>query len=195
MHDKVIYLLRHGDTGLKDVYVGASDVSLSSRGRRELTKTCQELSAIPFDAVLCSPMKRCRETLGQISTQCKVEFCDGLKEIDFGRWEQKTFAEIVKSDSDLVNSWVEHPETFCFPEGESLASFHERVEAAADNLYKLAGTTILVVSHGGVIRHLICQLLKLPAKHYLIFDVLPGCFATLRLHQEGGVLTGFNHKG
>jgi broad specificity phosphatase PhoE len=195
MHDKVIYLLRHGETGLKDVYVGSSDVSLSAHGREELVGTCKKLSTVPFDTILCSPMKRCIQTVAEISTQCRVEVYDFLKEIDFGRWEKKTFTEIVKSDSKLVDAWAGQPETFCFPEGESLPHFHERIATAADTLYKLPGKTVLVVSHGGVIRHLLCQLLKISAKHYLLFDVMPGCYATVRLHSKGGVLTGLNHKG
>lgn len=38
MHDKDIYLLRHGDTGLNKRYVGSSNVSLSPKGIEEVKK-------------------------------------------------------------------------------------------------------------------------------------------------------------
>jgi hypothetical protein len=37
--------------------------------------------------------------------------------------------------------------------------------------------------------------LGLDFDNYLLFDVKPGCFCSIRLYAEGGVLTGFNIKG
>lgn len=195
MHDKKIYLLRHGDTGLMNRYVGASDVSLSRRGIDIVVKSCAYLSQINFDTVLCSPMKRCVETIGYLKTSCAVQYLDCLKEVDFGRWEKKTFQEILQFDKREVNNWANHPDTFTFPEGESLVHFQERITETANFINTLDGEVILVVCHGGVIRHLLCDLLKIPKEHYLLFDILPGCFTTMRLHSDGGVLTGLNLRG
>ena len=195
MHDKDIYLLRHGDTGLNKRYVGSSNVSLSPEGINEVKKSCSYLSRVNFDTVLCSPMKRCVETLSYLSNSCSVLYQDFLKEIDFGRWEKKTFQEILASDKLEVDNWVNNPDTFSFPEGESLEHFQVRVAQAANFIHKSDGKVILIVCHGGVIRHLLCNLLEIPKEHYLLFDILPGCFTTMRLHSEGGVLTGLNHRG
>lgn len=195
MHDKEIYLLRHGDTGLRNQYVGSSDVSLSPEGVAQAEKSCAFLSTVPFDTVLCSPMKRCVETVVHLSCSCPVLYHDFLKEIDFGRWEKKKFEEIVHSDKDAVDSWVSHPDSFTFPDGESLKHFESRITLAAKFLCESDARVILVVCHGGVIRHLLCNLLKIPKAQYLLFDIQPGCFSTIRLHQEGGVLTGLNHRG
>lgn len=195
MHDKEIYLLRHGDTGLKNRYVGSSDVSLSPRGLDVVEKSCAYLSEVNFDTCLCSPMKRCVETVSYLSSGCLVQYLDFLKEIDFGRWEKKTFQEILLTDQLEVDNWVNSPETFSFPEGESLENFKVRVAQAANFIHKSDGKVILIVCHGGVIRHLLCDLLKIPREHYLLFDILPGCFTTMRLHSEGGVLTGLNLRG
>ena len=195
MHDKDIYLLRHGDTGLKNQYVGSSDVSLSPQGRREVEKSCAYLSKVNFDTVLCSPMKRCVETASYLSCSCPVLYQDFLQEIDFGRWEKKTFKEIVESDKVEIDNWVNNPDTFTFPGGESLSHFQTRVTMAANHIHQSDGKVILIVCHGGVIRHLLCNLLNIPKEHYLLFDIHPGCFTTIRLHSEGGVLTGLNHRG
>lgn len=150
---------------------------------------------VNFDTVLCSPMKRCVETVSYLSSSCSVLYKDFLKEIDFGRWEKKTFQEILASDKLEAENWVNNPDTFSFPEGESLEHFQHRVDKAAKYIHVSDCKTILIVCHGGVIRHLICNLLKIPNEKYLLFDIHPGCFTTIRLHSEGGVLTGLNHRG
>lgn len=195
MHDKDIYLLRHGDTGLKNQYIGSSDVSLSPKGHAQVEKSCTYLSKVDFDAVLCSPMKRCVETVSYLSCSSSVLYQDFLKEVNFGRWEKKTFDEIVDSDQVEVDNWVNNPDTFTFPEGESLDHFQHRVFKAANCIKDSDSKAILIVCHGGVIRHLICNLLHIPKEHYLLFDIHPGCFTTIRLHSEGGILTGLNHRG
>ena len=195
MHTKDIFLLRHGDTSLKNQYVGSSDVSLSATGVREVIKSCTFLSTVEFDTVLCSPMKRCVETVAHLTSSCPVQFHDFLREIDFGRWEKKTYQEIAAADKESVDTWVKNPKTFTFPSGESLQNFSKRMTTAEKYLYDSEGKVILVVCHGGVIRHLLCRLLKIPREHYLLFEVHSGAFSKVRLYPEGGVLTGFNHRG
>ena len=195
MHDKNIYLLRHGDTGLKNQYVGSSDVSLSPQGLSEVVESCAYLSNINFDTILCSPMKRCVETVKNLSSSCSIQYHDFLKEIDFGRWEKKTFEEIVESDKVEIDNWVNNPDTFTFPGGESLEHFQLRVITAANYIHQSESKVMLIVCHGGIIRHLVCNLLNISQEHYLLFDIHPGCFTTIRLHSEGGVLTGLNLRG
>ncbi|BHH83151.1 histidine phosphatase family protein [Desulforhopalus sp. 52FAK] len=195
MPDKEIYLLRHGDTGLKNQYIGSSDVSLSPRGIEEVKKSCGFLSSVDFDAVMCSPMKRCTETAAHLTGSPPVQILDFLREIDFGRWEKKTFQEIIQNDQDEVDRWVQKPETFRFPEGESLIDFKKRITTTTDFLYQTDGERILVVCHGGIIRHLLCSLLRIPGEQYLLFEIQSGCYSTVRLHPQGGVLTGLNLKG
>lgn len=192
---KELYLLRHGYTGLKGRYIGSTDVSLSKSGMEQARKTGEVLQEKGVTKIVCSPMLRCRQTMEQVALPCTRQFDELLREIDFGRWEGKEFSEIVQIDKELVDSWVTEPETFSFPGGESLAAFNNRVAEFKSQLEAMAEDTILVIAHGGIIRHLLCSLLGLKADKYLLFDVQPGCFCSIRLFAEGGVLTGFNIKG
>ncbi|MCP4342441.1 MAG: alpha-ribazole phosphatase [Desulfobulbaceae bacterium] len=192
---KELYLLRHGDTGLKGCYIGSTDVPLSKRGMEQARKTGEVLQEKGVTKIVCSPMLRCRQTMEQVSLPCTRQLDELLREIDFGRWEGKNFSEIVQIDKELVNSWVTEPGTFSFPDGESLAAFNNRVAEFKNQLEAMVEDTILVIAHGGIIRHLLCYLLGLKADKYLLFDVQPGCFCSIRLFAEGGVLTGFNIKG
>ena len=195
MEAKELYFLRHGDTGLQGRYIGSTEASLTDRGREQVRKTGGLLQGKDFDKIVCSPMVRCRQTLEQLDLPCTCQFSDLLREIDFGRWEGKNFAEIVQIDKELVDSWVTGPDVFSFPGGESLEAFKKRVATFKTQLESMVEDNVLVIAHGGIIRHLLCLLLGLDSDRYLIFDVKPGSFCSIRLFAEGGVLTGFNITG
>lgn len=195
MGAKELYFLRHGDTGLQGRYIGSTDVPLTERGREQVRKTGGVLQGKGINKIICSPMLRCRQTLEQLDLPCINQFSELLREIAFGRWEGRNFAEIVQIDKELVDSWVTEPDTFSFPGGESLDTFKNRVATFKTELEKMDEDNILVIAHGGIIRHLLCLLLGLDSEKYLVFDVKPGCFCSIRLFAEGGVLTGFNITG
>jgi len=143
----------------------------------------------------CSPMKRTRQTLGRIDGMCgidqDVKIDDRLREMDFGRWEMKSFAEIVSADPDLMESWAAF-EGFIFPGGESVSGFIKRIAAVLADLRKLPEREVCVITHGGVIRAMICLELGLAVKNYLVFDVHPGALSVLDLYPDGGILSGLN---
>jgi len=195
MEEKEIYLLRHGDTGLPGRHIGSTDVPLINKGKGQVCRTARLLQTVGFDKIICSPMLRCRQTLDILDISCPWETSELLREIDFGRWEGKSFDEIVQEDHHLVDDWVTHPETFAFPGGESLIAFKKRVAAVKNELEEIDCRRILVVSHGGIIRYLLCLLLGLDIDKYLIFEVKAGSYCSIRLFAEGGVLTGFNIQG
>lgn len=194
MGPKWLYFLRHGDTGLQGRYIGSTDVPLTARGKEQVRQTGDLLQGKGITQIVCSPMLRCRQTLEQLDLPCTCQFNELLKEIDFGRWEGRNFSEVVEIDKELVDCWVAAPDTFSFPGGESLTAFKKRVAAFKTQLEMMVENNILVITHGGIIRYLLCLLLGLDSGKYLLFDVEPGCFCSIRLYAEGGVLTGFNIK-
>ncbi|KJR98062.1 MAG: hypothetical protein VR65_21370 [Desulfobulbaceae bacterium BRH_c16a] len=195
MLKKTVHLLRHGDTGLQGCYIGRTDVPLSPEGLLQVGRTASLLRQENIDRVFCSPMLRCRQTSELLDLGSPCECHESLKEIDFGRWEGKRFEEIVENDAALVTSWTNEPDSFCFPEGESIAGFRQRIALFKEMLITEHEERMLLVTHGGVIRHLLCLMLGLPMEKYLIFDVQPGCFCSLQVYSDGSVLTGFNLKG
>jgi alpha-ribazole phosphatase len=187
-----LVLLRHGRTGLSGRYVGSTDVPLSEEGRAQMVMLRPTLAAMGIDTLMTSPLRRCTESLGLLELGLPVCLEPDLREIDFGRWEGKTFAEIEARDPGLVQGWAQGGRDFCFPEGESVAEFSARIEAVRNRLLTLEAQTVLLVTHGGVIRSLICSLLGLSLDNYLLFQVAKGQYSTIDLHSEGGVLTGLN---
>lgn len=195
MPEKDLYLLRHGETGKQGRYIGSTNVPLSETGREQVRGTAKLLRRKNIETIFSSPMLRCRQTCELLEMDCPNVVNHLLQEVDFGLWEGKNFTEIVDDDPAEVDRWVSDPETFCFPGGESIAAFRSRVSAFKKILDGSDEKQLLLVAHGGVIRHLLCLLMGLPSEKYLLFDVQPGSYSSLRIYSEGVVLTGFNIQG
>jgi broad specificity phosphatase PhoE len=189
---KEIFLLRHGATPLTDRYVGASDIELSDKGKKEISSQGASISRHTFSTIFCSPLKRCVQTGELLKLSQDIIYDARLREIDFGKWEGKTFAGIVRTSPDLVNAWCRGESSFGFPEGEKLADFHKRIGDFADTVQSLPSGKVLIITHGGVIRHLICRFLNLPYHNYLYFKVECGKLTMIEVHSEGGILSALN---
>jgi len=189
---KKLTLLRHGKTGLSGRYVGATDVPLSAEGVLQIEKLSTVFDADTLDAIVSSPMLRCQQSCEILFPDRTVLHDGDLREIDFGRWEKLSFDEIVERDPERVAEWSHGSPDFCFPEGECVGDFIERINRAGARISDLSCTHCTLIAHGGVIRGLLCYFLKLDPSQYLIFEVQKGRYATIDIFDEGAVLTGFN---
>lgn len=192
---KKLVLLRHGDIeGFHAKYLGITNAHLSLKGQEQSAQAASSLLTEKFDAIYCSPLDRCKETLEILDRSENVFFDERIREINFGLWEGKTFAEIKEQSPDIVKKWAERDADFHFPEGEKLSDFQDRISDFAHNLNGLKSKNILIVCHGGVIRHLICKLLNISFDNYLYFKIDYCKFVLIDLYSEGGVLTGLNRR-
>ncbi|MBU0483546.1 MAG: histidine phosphatase family protein [Proteobacteria bacterium] len=197
---KQLLLARHAATG-PDYYgrfIGASDLSLGPDGPTQAQRLAEIIAPYQPEAILCSPMLRARQTIELIRQQVNLpepEISQELREINFGAWEKLSFNEIAGKDhnAELVKRWSIWSPDFSFPKGEKVADFLERVRRETDQLSKRPEETILIMAHGGVIRAMICHLLGLPDRNYLLFDVKPARLAIIDLFTGNkGVLSGLN---
>lgn len=195
---KTLVLVRHGTTGpeFHDRYIGSTDIPLAPAGRGQIEDLIPFVSAINPVRCLCSPLKRAQDS-AKILTKglgLSVETEADLREVDFGRWEGKCFSEIKALDPDLVEIWASQGTTeFAFPEGESLGSFKARVRRAADRIAADSTERVLVVTHGGVIRMMICYLLGLPEDRYMAFETRPASVTVVELFEGKGILVGLSN--
>jgi len=194
---KKMLLARHCETG-PDYYgrfVGSSDIGLGPGAPEQARKLAGVLKSYGPDAVYCSPLQRARQTVSLLNEHITLGepfVDDDLREIDFGRWDGLTFDEIARQDSELVKRWAVWSPDFTFPDGEKTGDFLTRVGRAAERLAESASEKILVVAHGGVVRAMLCYLLRLPPEHYLLFDIKPARLTVIDFFPEGGVLSGLN---
>jgi broad specificity phosphatase PhoE len=117
---------------------------------------------------------------------------EDLREIDFGQWECKTFEQMAAADAAAVERWAAFDRGFAFPGGESLRGFLARVRRCAKRLCADEAETVLAVTHGGVIRMMICHLLGLRPRQYVLFDVGNAACAVVNVFEGKGVLSALN---
>lgn len=189
-------LARHGTTGERYVnrYVGSTEAPLTSEGEQQSQALAFRIEAGFWPtACWCSPLQRALQTATIVTEALGIPLTqvEELREIDFGRWEGLSFAEIARNDPALVAEWAAKPDTFRFPGGEQIESFRQRVQSVGRRLGEME-ESVLVISHGGVVRTMLCHYLGLSMADYLLFDVQPARLAVVTLFDQGGVLSGFN---
>ncbi len=173
-----IILVRHGHVeGIKPRrFRGREDVPLTALGRSQAEATAAAIRKTwQPDAVLASPMSRCRETGTAIADACgiRIEVLQTLNELDYGAWQWKTHDEIGRAFPDLYAKWLATPHLFRFPEGESLQDLVARASDAVRHvLRQYRDRTIVLVAHDSVCRALLTQILDQPLSAYwrLHFD-------------------------
>jgi broad specificity phosphatase PhoE len=177
-------------------YIGKTDPPLSQAGFGQAQKLACRLNTWKMDKVLSSPSLRAVETARRVvqGGGGYIEQDPDLREIDFGRWEGMSFAEIAAADPDLVSQWAMGRMDFCFPEGESLSAFWERIKRAGERIGHRQDEIVAAVTHGGVIRMLLCYFLGLDPRSHLMFEVSPGSITTVHLYRESAVLFGLNDR-
>jgi ribonuclease H / adenosylcobalamin/alpha-ribazole phosphatase len=161
-----VLLLRHGQTemSVQKRYAGSTDVPLNDTGMAQADAAARRLAGAGLDAIVSSPLLRTRQTAARVAARCglPVEVDDGFRETDFGQWEALTFAEVRERWPDELTRWLADP--LATPPGaENFADATARVLAALGRLLAAhAGRRVLVVSHVGPIKTLICSVLGAP---------------------------------
>lgn len=168
----MIDLLRHGETTAPDTFCGSTNVPLSARGRTQMHDAVQQGG--PWDVILSSPLQRCAEFARNFAAQSNTALMidEGWRELHFGAWEGKSAAEISSGDATALARFWSNPWSVPPPHGgESTHDFAERVHDAWRSVLRLAERRVLIVTHGGVIRLLLCHTRGLPRTAMLQFDV------------------------
>jgi broad specificity phosphatase PhoE len=192
-----LILTRHGQAAPGDLMLGGQlDMPLTPDGRKEAEALGRRLAGVRVDRIVASPMARAMETAQAIATGRPVEVDERLRELDYGRWEGLTAAEIEVRDPELRARWEHDPAATHSPGGESGDDVAARalnflVDLLATELPGPAGGSrhspdpggsrgpvseaqaeaegerrVLVVAHGTYNRILLCVALGVPVCDY-----------------------------
>ena len=192
-------LLRHGQTAMSAAkqYSGRANPELTELGKKQALAAAQALDDTHIDAVVCSPLRRCQQTAAAVvkGRELRVETVEDLIEVDFGRWEGKTFAEADAADPELHARWLKDTSVAC-PGGESLRAVHRRVSAARRELQqRYAEQTVLVVSHVNPIKSFVRQALDSGPQtpNHLFLEL--ASLSEVEFFEGGSTLHRFNDVG
>ncbi len=183
--DTYITLIRHGTTAgnRKGQYIGRTDESLDEEGIRELSS-----SSFPFVSnVVVSPLKRCRESAAILFPGAEQQVAAGLRECDFGRYEGRTYEELL--DDPVYQQFLQTGELKRFPGGEAVAEFKARCIRTFARLLKEAAVRetpeLFLVVHGGTIMA-IMEAFARPQRSYYDWQVENGCGWRVRTRTDAG---------
>lgn len=181
-----LLLLRHGSLGPDQVgrFIGSTDLSLTLEGYEQVRRMASVVRSFEPGRCFASPKTRCRETVATLELPLEAAFEPALRELEFGNWEGRTFAEVAAAEPGTADRFATLAPEFAFPGGECLADFFDRVRRTADRLAADPTPTVLVVAHGGVIRAILCHLLGLEARQHLAFDIQYASLTVLDLFED-----------
>ena len=189
-----LWLVRHGLTAwnTQQRYCGHSDIPLSARGRAQARWLARRLQNKPIACIYASDLARARETAEIIATQraraVPVKVSAAWREMDFGAWEGLTYPAIAQQFKDQLGFFTD-PEQYSPPGGESLAQVLQRIQASLAAITCSSGSPVqgdlVIVSHGGPLRILLCSVLEMPLAHHWQLRLDPGSLSAIDLLLTG----------
>ncbi len=191
-------LVRHSESewNAKGLWTGWTDIDLGEAGRVEARKTAELIKDIKFDAVFCSPLARCRQTLDELRTvidleNVQTEFVDALKERNYGDFTGKNKWEIEKQVGEEEFIKIRRAWDYPLSNGESLKDVYERAmpyyKKSIEPIVK-SGKNVLVVAHGNSIRALLKYLENIPDEQISSVEVGIAQAVILELDSAGKVI-------
>jgi alpha-ribazole phosphatase len=178
--------LRHGEVEGGNRFRGHTDDPLTSAGLSQMFAAIADSDR--WDRVISSPLIRCAAFSSAFARQnaLPLSFDTRLKEIDFGVWEGRSAAELMAEAPEALTRFWRDPDRYPPPGGESLAHFQARLLDAWHNILSAhAGQRLLIVTHGGVIRVLLCHVFEVDVSRWHEFEVLHGQLHHVHIGDDG----------
>jgi broad specificity phosphatase PhoE len=193
----IFYLLRHGEHAVQGrIAAGRTPgIGLSERGRAEAAWAAERLANANIAAIYASPLERAQETAHIVGRRLDlpVTVLDDLSELDFGEWTGLTFEEIRKDSRWLV--WAAQRSVACIPGGETMRAVQRRVvEAMMEMRETHPDDSIVMVSHGDVLRAALMFALAMPIDFYGRIEVATASVSTVRIDAHGIRVVAVNER-
>lgn len=189
-----LYLVRHGETAAsrEGGYSGSGNPPLTEAGQQMAQALADAYADLDWQAAYVSPMLRAQETAQPLCQQAQLSMRirDGLREIDFGTWEDRTPDEVMASHQQDYLHWLAEPAWNPPTGGESAVVVASRVSLVIQEITKtIADGNVLVVSHKATLRILLCNLLGIDLGRYRDRIAMPvASLSILSFNQHGPCL-------
>ena len=154
---KKIILMRHGETDFNDqgVMQGSSDTFLNAKGYEQAKDAAQKLKTENIEILFSSNLKRAYQTAYAVSEVIKLPIITSplLQERSFGQLEGRAFTDIriyanrFGEDGNFTGWWNTEFEV------ETEEAMMSRLGTFRKKLEEYEEKTVLIVSHGVIIRY------------------------------------------
>jgi probable phosphomutase (TIGR03848 family) len=200
----VVLLVRHGLTaGTGHVLTGRTPgIPLDDRGREQAAALAARLAEVRLDAIVTSPLERCRQTAEAIAAArggepLPVKEDDQFAEVNYGDWTGQPLKRLAKEP--LWRVVQAHPSAVRFPgeDAESLLEVqHRAVQAVREWNARLGKDAVyLICSHGDVIKSVIADSLGLHLDLSQRIQVDPCSLSVIRYTPLRPFLVRMNDTG
>lgn len=159
-----LYLLRHGQTECSrdNAFCGSIDPQLTADGIEMAQAFAAAYHSVDWRAIYASPMQRTIATATPLAQKLGVELelREGLKEINYGKWEGQTVATVSSEYHDDYIRWTADPAWYPPTGGELAVAIASRALSVIEEIkQRYDSGNILIVSHKATIRIILCSLL------------------------------------
>ena len=200
----LVLLVRHGLTGATgSVLAGRTPgIPLDDRGREQAAALAARLASVPLDAIVTSPVQRCRETADAIAAArnghpVAVAEDEQFAEVRYGDWTGKPLRQLARDP--LWRAVQAHPSAVRFPgtDGEAIADVqHRAVRAIRDGNTRLGRDAVyLICSHGDVIKSVIADCLGMHLDMFQRISADPCSLSVIRYTPLRPFLLRMNDTG
>lgn len=159
MRETTFLLVRHGETAWNvehRIQGHSGDVGLTARGVEQVRAAAERLADSGARRIVSSDLARARESAEVIAKRLglAVTLDASLRERSYGELEGRPDSFLTRENSGIADGVIVDVDA-APPNGESIKELNERVTAALERLAaQHPGETIIVVTHGGLIRTL-----------------------------------------
>ncbi len=179
----IIDLIRHGETVSGLCYLGSTDSILSDKGWQQMRGA--SLEPDPWDVIVSSPLKRCKAYAEEKSEVNNIPLIieQAIQEVHFGLFEGKTAQQLMQHNPEALKRFWADPVINTPPEGEQYSVFKKRILTAWQSIItKVLNKHACMVTHAGVIRIIVQQVLDMPDNNLFRLDINYGGVTRIELN-------------
>ncbi len=170
-----IFIVRHSDKENGDYYnenLRHQDSPLSKNGEQNAEKLLDYFEHKQMKKIIVSEYLRTEQTAQYIAKNKGIQVIKDkrINEIDNGIIESMSDEKVIEKYPEFWNDFISYSKDVRFPEGETGEEVKDRQKDLLDELIQ-NDEDVLLFSHEGYIRLLMCHLLGIPVYKRNLFKV------------------------
>lgn len=183
-------IVRHGYSAFnkENRFSGQADIDLDEIGYSQADSVAKYvLKNYDIDCIYSSDLIRAYNTAKPVADVLNLPIIQekGLRELDVGLWEGMLIKDVAEKYTDSFNLYKSNIGLARPDGGESYPELAERVSNVFSKIANNNdGKTILVATHGGVIRTLRCAWLGIPKEEYKDVPHVPNASITIAEYED-----------
>lgn len=179
-------LIRHGETEMRGLLLGRTDIALSERGWQQFDRQTADRT---WQSIVTSPLRRARDPAERLarSRHLPSRIDPDWAEIDFGHWDGRPLAELRADPvvSKQLDALYACAVASCAPGGETWAALRSRVTRALLRLLEApVHDSVLIATHAGPMRAVLSAACDMPFERTWAFRIGHGTRLTLRVERQ-----------